>query len=86
MLSAGDAVPWQSSGGGATDVGGGGPRHGEDFLNLRETRLGISASSKAERATKEKKKKALFFGMEGITRSLITKRNIIPSLVLIIFA
>lgn len=85
MLSAGDAVPWQSSGGGATDMGGGSPRHGEDFLNLRETRLGISASSKAERATK-KKKKALFFGMEGITCSLITKSIIIPSLVLIVFA
>lgn len=64
MLSAGDAVPWQSSGGGATDMGGGSPRHGEDFLNLRETRLGISASSKAERATK-KKKKLYFLGWKG---------------------
>lgn len=62
MLSAGEAVPWQSSGGGGTDVGGGSPRRREDFLTLGETRLGISASSKAKRATK---KKRLYLGGNG---------------------
>lgn len=44
-------------------MGGGSPRHREDFLDLRETRLGISPSSKAKRATK--KKGFIFGGWKG---------------------